>query len=100
MDEISFTGRELDVMSVLWSRGPSTVAEVREELDDELAYTTVLTVLRTLEAKGHVTHASDGKAHRYAAAVARDDAGRQKAIKDELDETLLPADNPTHLVKP
>ncbi len=76
MDEISFTGRELDVMSVLWSSGPSTVAEVREELDDELAYTTVLTVLRTLEAKGHVTHASDGKAHRYAAAVARDDAGR------------------------
>lgn len=76
MDEILFTGRELDVMSVLWRRGPSTVAEVREDLEDPLAYTTVLTVLRTLEAKGHASHQSDGKAHRYAARVARDDAGR------------------------
>jgi len=76
VDEIVFTGRELDVMSVLWSRGPSTVAEVRESLDDDLAYTTVLTVLRTLETKGHVSHESDGKAHRYAASVERDAAGR------------------------
>lgn len=76
MDEIVFTGRELDVMSVLWAKGPSTVAEVRDSLDDDLAYTTVLTVLRTLEAKGHVTHESDGKAHRYSADVARDAAGR------------------------
>ncbi len=76
MDEIVFTGRELDVMAVLWEQGASTVAEVRARLDDSLAYTTVLTVLRTLEAKGHVTHESDGKAHRYAALVARDAAGR------------------------
>lgn len=76
MDEIVFTGRELDVMALLWEQGASTVAEVRARLDDSLAYTTVLTVLRTLEAKGHVTHESDGKAHRYAALVARDAAGR------------------------
>ena len=76
MDDVSFTGRELDVMAVLWERGPSTVAEVRERLDDELAYTTVLTVLRTLEAKGHARHASDGKAHRYEALVERDEAGK------------------------
>lgn len=76
MDEVVFTGRELDVMAVLWARGPSTVAEVKGSLDDALAYTTVLTVLRTLEAKGHVTHESDGKAHRYVARVERDAAGR------------------------
>jgi predicted transcriptional regulator len=76
VDEILFTGRELDVMAVLWARGPSTVAEVRDALDDPLAYTTVLTVLRTLEAKGHLSHESDGKAHRYVAQVARDEAGR------------------------
>ncbi|MCC6931572.1 MAG: BlaI/MecI/CopY family transcriptional regulator [Gemmatimonadaceae bacterium] len=76
MDEIVFTGRELDVMAVLWARGPSTVAEVRDSLDDDLAYTTVLTVLRTLESKGHVTHDPEGKAHRYSAQVARDAAGR------------------------
>jgi predicted transcriptional regulator len=71
----SFTERELDCMAVLWERGPSTVTEVREALADSLAYTTVLTVLRTLEAKGHVGHEVAGKAHRYLALVAREQAG-------------------------
>jgi BlaI family transcriptional regulator, penicillinase repressor len=78
--EISFTDRELDVMTVLWERGPSTVAEVREALEDELAYTTVLTVLRVLEGKGHVGHEEEGRAHRYHALVARDRA-RESAVK-------------------
>ena len=72
----SFTDRELDVMAVLWARGPSTVAEVRDHLEDALAYTTVLTVLRTLETKGFVSHEEEGKAHRYAPLVARDRAGK------------------------
>ncbi len=54
--EIVFTERELDVMAIVWDRGGATVAEVRERLKDELAYTTVLTVLRTLEEKGYVRH--------------------------------------------
>lgn len=69
--EIRFTQRELDVMSVLWDRGPSTVAEVRKALDDELAYTTVLTVLRILEEKGYVGHTTEGRAHRYRPLVER-----------------------------
>ena len=73
--DVRFTDRELDLMAVLWERGPSTVAEVREELDDDLAYTTVLTILRTLEQKGHVGHEEEGKAHRYFARVAREAAG-------------------------
>ena len=64
-----FTERELDVMAVLWERGPSTVAEVRERLVDELAHNTVLTVLTVLEGKGYVTHAEEGKAHRFRALV-------------------------------
>ncbi len=59
------TNRELDVMAVLWERESATVAEVLETLPAELAYTTVLTVLRGLEAKGHVRHESEGKAFRY-----------------------------------
>ena len=72
---VSFTDRELDVMAVLWQRGPSTVAEVREALEDALAYTTVLTVLRTLEDKGYVGHEEEGRAYRYFAAVEREAAG-------------------------
>jgi len=73
--EITFTDRELDVMAVLWEHGPSTVAEVRDRLPDDLAYTTVLTVLRTLEEKGRVEHQTEGRAHRYRATVERDAAG-------------------------
>jgi predicted transcriptional regulator len=73
--EIAFTDRELDVMGVLWEDGPATVAEVRERLADPLAYTTVLTVLRILEEKGHVGHEEEGRAHRYHALVERQAAG-------------------------
>lgn len=73
---IRFTGRELDIMTVLWERGSGTVAEVRESLSNELARTTVLTVLRTLEEKGYVTHTVEGKAHRYVPTVEPDVAGR------------------------
>jgi predicted transcriptional regulator len=74
--DISFTDRELDVMAVLWRRGSGTVNEVRDELDDDLAYTTVLTILRTLEDKGFITHLTEGKAHRYLPAVTQDLAGK------------------------
>lgn len=73
--DVQFTDRELDVMTVLWDRGPSTVAEVQEALSDDLAYTTVLTVLRVLEEKGHATHTAEGRAHRYEPLVARSTAG-------------------------
>jgi predicted transcriptional regulator len=73
---ISFTDRELDVMAVLWQRGSGTVAEVRDALSDDFARTTVLTVLRTLEEKGYVTHTAEGKAHRYTPTVEPDVAGR------------------------
>lgn len=74
--EVSFTERELDVMGVLWELGSATVAEVRERLHDELAYTTVLTVLRTLEEKGYVGHTEEGRAHRYLPLVERQAAGK------------------------
>jgi predicted transcriptional regulator len=73
---ISFTDRELDVMTVLWERGSGTVAEVRESLPNDFARTTVLTVLRTLEEKGYVVHTAEGKAHRYVPTVEPDVAGR------------------------
>jgi BlaI family transcriptional regulator, penicillinase repressor len=97
--EIQFTDRELDVMAVLWEYGPATVAEVRDALVDDLAYTTVLTVLRTLEEKGYVDHQDEGKAHRYRPLVGRDRAGRSavrrlvKKIFGGSPELLL-----THLV--
>ena len=73
--EIQFTNRELDVMAVLWNLEAATVAEVQERIGDKLAYTTVLTILRTLEDKGHVGHKQEGKAYRYHPLVGRETAG-------------------------
>ena len=65
--------RELEVMSVLWDLGSGTVAEVRQLLNDtfepDVAYTTVLTMLRSLRAKGWARVAEEGRAHRYYPAV-------------------------------
>jgi len=72
--EIQFTNRELDVMVVLWETEAATVAEVQSQLTDDLAYTTVLTILRTLEDKGFVEHAQEGKAYRYRPLVGRESA--------------------------
>ena len=85
--KIAFTDRELDVMGVLWDLGSATVAEVRERLADKLAYTTVLTVLRTLEQKGHVGHAGEGRAHRYRPLVKRAAAGRN-ALRRLVDKVF------------
>jgi predicted transcriptional regulator len=53
---------------------------VRARLSDELAYTTVLTILRTLEAKGYVGHKEEGRVHRYFAAV-QQQAARKSALR-------------------
>lgn len=70
-----FTRRELDVMAVLWEMSAATVREVQERLEPDLAYTTVLTLLRTLEAKGYVAHTQQGRAFRYHPLVESREAG-------------------------
>jgi len=77
------TPRETEIMNVLWDRGPSTVAEVRDALDDGSAYTTILTLMRVLEEKGIVSRRAEGKAHRYRALVRRE-AARSRAVDGVL----------------
>jgi predicted transcriptional regulator len=86
--EHRFTDREMDIMRVLWERGPSTVAEVRRALADDLAYNTVLTMLRLMEEKGQVDRSQEGRAHRYRALVDRASAGRStlRRVADRLFE--------------
>ena len=90
-------------MSVLWDLESATVSEVRERLTDDLAYNTVLSMLRILEAKGLVGHSKEGRAHRYHPLVGREEAGRvalgrlrDKLFKGsaELLMTQLVADEP------
>jgi BlaI family penicillinase repressor len=71
------TGRELDILKVLWERGPCTVREVYKELargqDEDLAYNTVQTLLKLMDEKKHlVTHEVKGRAFLYKAVYTRD----------------------------
>lgn len=75
MAQVHFPPRELAVMSSLWKRGSATVAEVRQDLDEELAYTSVLSALQTLEEKGYVRHETEGRTYRYFATIGAEAAG-------------------------
>ena len=75
MNEIYFPPRELEVMSILWRLGSGTVADVRDALDESLAYTSVLSALQTLEEKGYVRHEPEGRAYRYFPTIGAERAG-------------------------
>ena len=87
MDDVTLGDRELDVMAVLWEIGSGTVGEVRERLSAKLAYTTVLTIPRNLEAKEFVSHEEEGRAHRYFPRVA--ERAAQRSALSRLVDTVF-----------
>jgi BlaI family transcriptional regulator, penicillinase repressor len=64
---------EMQVLSVLWGQGPSTVRQVLEAMPDgkARAYTTILSVMQVMEKKGLLTHVTQGNTHIYEARVSR-----------------------------
>ncbi len=84
MEATTLGTRELDVMTVLWSNGSGTVTEVQDALDATLAYTTVLTILRNLEAKGLLRREAEGRAHRYFPKT-RQRAVQRRALRKIID---------------
>jgi predicted transcriptional regulator len=86
MTDLHLTQRELDIMSVLWELGEATAAEVRERVDPSLAYTSVSTMIRTLEMKGYVSHRrGEGKTHVYYPVIDAEMAG-ETALGRVLDK--------------
>jgi predicted transcriptional regulator len=63
------TPLELKIMQVLWRLGPCQVQAVQQELEGELAYTTVQTMLNVLHKKSRVTRRLRGRAFEYRAVV-------------------------------
>ena len=78
------TRLELELMQVIWKRGASSVGDVQNGLDRELAYTTVQTVLNTLYRKGKLRRRLDGRAYIYSASVTEAKALRH-AVRDLVD---------------
>ncbi|MDB4382381.1 BlaI/MecI/CopY family transcriptional regulator, partial [Akkermansiaceae bacterium] len=76
--------QELQVLSVLWNEGPSTVSFVHDSLyGDTLVYTTSLAVMRNLEKKGLAKRRKEGRAHIYTAK-----ADRASVLKPKLKELI------------
>jgi BlaI family penicillinase repressor len=76
MEDPTPTGRELEILKVLWELGPANVRQVRQRLcpNGELAFTTVQTLLRIMDEKGLVTHKRRGRSFVYAARYSREKA--------------------------
>ena len=75
------TSSELEILRVLWARGPSTVREVHEALSEKksLGYTTVLKLLQIMTAKGIVRRNETQRAHVYEAGLPAEQTKRQLA---------------------
>ena len=76
---------ELQILNILWQRGPSTVREVLDELSAEPrpAYTTVLTMMRLMHEKGYLDRRERGRAHIYQARL------RERRVKRSLLRDLI-----------
>lgn len=70
------TDAELEILTVLWDNGPSTVRQVHDFLDSDppRAYTTVLKLLQIMSEKGLVRRDENQRAHIYEAALTKDEA--------------------------
>lgn len=75
------TAAELEILRVLWERGPSTVREVYEILNEQksMGYTTVLKLLQIMAVKGSVKRNEEQRAHVYEAVQPADKTKRQFA---------------------
>jgi predicted transcriptional regulator len=81
----TLTDAELRMMRVLWDRGCGTVGDVEGQLgiEEPLAYKTILTIMRILEAKGYVRHEKQGRAFVYHPVIDRNGA-RRSALRHVL----------------
>ncbi len=75
----TLTDAELRVMDVVWRLGQASVNDVLAAfpLEGRPAYNTVLTTLRILESKGHLSHTKEGRAHLFRPLSSRNQARRQ-----------------------
>ena len=80
----TLTKLELQLMQVIWRLGPSTVNDVQAGLEQQLAYTTVQTMLNILQKKGKLKRKLRGRAYVYSATVSEEKASGH-AVRDLVD---------------
>jgi BlaI family transcriptional regulator, penicillinase repressor len=72
------TGREMEILKVLWDRGPSSVRDVHAEMSnpdaEQTAFNTVQTLLRIMEVKQLVAHHAEGRTFIYTPLFSREES--------------------------
>ena len=83
------TELEFEILKILWSRGPSTVREVREELADfrELAHTSVMTTMTIMTKKGYLARKKEGMGYVYRAKI-EESSTKRKMVSDMVDRAF------------
>src|SRR5215203_840717 len=71
-----FSRRERQIMDIIYARGEVTAAEVNAALPDPPSYSSVRTLLRILEEKGHLKHREEGSRYVYLPTESRKKASR------------------------
>ncbi len=94
MEESSPSGRELEILKVLWELGCGSVREVRRRMcpHDELAFNTVQTLLRIMDEKGLVSHKLRGRTFVYTPRYSRERAASrflQQVFDGALDQVVV-----------
>jgi predicted transcriptional regulator len=82
---------QAEIMNVIWTRGSATVPEIHAAINEQraadAAYTTVLTFVQRLHARGLLTREPEGRTFRYTAAQSRDEL--LAAWSDEMIDRLI-----------
>ncbi len=96
----TFTDKELEIMRVVWDLGEATARQIQEAVPGEAHYNSVLTIIRVLERKGHLTHRVEGKAHVYRA-KAKQEKARSRVLSHLIEQVFggSPASLVLHLVE-
>ncbi|HEU4555712.1 MAG TPA: BlaI/MecI/CopY family transcriptional regulator [Chitinophaga sp.] len=83
------TESELEILRVLWEKGPSTVREVHEILEKskDAGYTTTLKLMQIMHEKGLLQRDTSSKTHIYAAAISQENTQRQ--LLDKMIDTVF-----------
>ena len=98
----TLSAQQLEIMKVVWERGDATVRDVYETLRAKrsIAYTTVMTTMKLMEARGHLKKWVEGRAFVYRAVEPRRRALR-RIVRDFLDRVFNGSAEPllAHLVE-
>ena len=83
MDQANLSKRERQIMDIIYRRGSASAVDVQNDLKEDLNYSSVRTLLRILEEKGHLRHEAQGKQYLYFPTVPR-----EQAVKTALQNLL------------